>query len=143
MRNHSGFLMANLTLVSLPVQDLYRMMVEHDGYDMSRTLRTHIDLGLCGIEKQIFKVILYSCCINLVTLHCIEHIDVRCRWQMIANGSLCSAETNCHVVQRIYHHYSCTTTGRKYPSVVLQPHLAANSISIHVLSASLSHSHYF
>ena len=78
MRNHSGFLMANLTQVSLPVQDLYRMMVEHDGYDMSRTLRRHIDLVVFGIEKHIFKVILYSCWINIVTLHCIEHIDVRC-----------------------------------------------------------------
>ena len=65
---------------------------------------------------------------------------MQCR--VTANGSLCSAETNCHVVQRIHHNYSCTTTGRKYPSVVLQPHLAANSISIHALSASLSHNHY-
>ena len=38
------------------------MTVEHDGNDMSRTLRRHIDLvvELFGIEKQIVKVILYK-----------------------------------------------------------------------------------
>jgi len=90
MRNHSGFLVADLIQDSLPGQDLYGMVVKHDGNDMSRTprrhiglvvfgmekhdgndmsrtLRTHIDLVVFGMGIQIFKVILYSCCINIVT----------------------------------------------------------------------------
>ena len=89
MRNHSGFLVADLTQDSLPGQDLYGM-VKHDGNYMSRTprrhiglvvsgmekhhgngmsctLRRHIDLVVFGMEIQIFKVILYTCCINIVT----------------------------------------------------------------------------
>ena len=50
---------------------------------------------------------------------------VQSNW--LQKASLCCAEKYCNVVQRIHHQYCHTTTGRKYPSVGQQSHLAPSA----------------